>query len=375
MRELSDLLERTGLSTADDSPSTVFSSIVNLFRRLLHPRSAEMAVTIGPHGMPVVVPRVEFEPETTEVAPTYVPHDEAFECLNRALDGVDLSLWLVMDRLDEAFAGTPAAEIPALRALLRTYLDLLPYQHVRVKLFLRKDLFRRVIEGGFVNLTHVNAKRVDIIWDDAELWHMLYLRLRESQEFLSAIGIDRDDADAIFAKVFPPKVDPGTRKPTTYRWIMGRIRDGNDAKPPRNLIDLVQKSLDWAIRREERERSEYTDQLLLPAEALKAGLSALSKQRVEDTLLAEIGDEAYLIERFRSGKAEHNLQSLSDYLGLEGDELNEAVRFLRDVGFLESVGTSIFKVPMLYRDGLGITQGRAFTSPGEVANDDEEEED
>jgi hypothetical protein len=156
---------------------------------------------------------------------------------------------------------------------------------------------------------------------------------------------------------------------------MGRIRDGNDAKPPRNLIDLVQKSLDWAIRREERERSEYTDQLLLPAEALKAGLSALSKQRVEDTLLAEIGDEAYLIERFRSGKAEHNLQSLSDYLGLEGDELNEAVRFLRDVGFLESVGTSIFKVPMLYRDGLGITQGRAFTSPGEVANDDEEEED
>ena len=92
MRELSDLLERTGLSTADDSPSTVFSSIVNLFRRLLHPRSAEMAVTIGPHGMPVVVPRVEFEPETTEVAPTYVPHDEAFECLNRALDGVDLSL-------------------------------------------------------------------------------------------------------------------------------------------------------------------------------------------------------------------------------------------------------------------------------------------
>jgi hypothetical protein len=78
MRELNNLLERTGLSTADDSPSTVFSSIVNLFRRLLHPKSAEMAMTIGPHGMPVVVPRIEFDTETAETTPSYVPHEEAF---------------------------------------------------------------------------------------------------------------------------------------------------------------------------------------------------------------------------------------------------------------------------------------------------------
>lgn len=370
MAQLDLLLEKTSLRSADDSPDTVFSSIINLFRRLRNPKSAEANITITPDGMPIIVPRIEFGAPDNGETLDYVPHEQAFALLNEALGEVDLSLWLVLDRLDEAFAGKPLAEVPALRALLRTYLDLQPYSNVRLKLFVRKDLFRRVIAKGFVNLTHVNARKVEITWDEDSLAHLLFRRLGENVDLLQAAGLNGEDPSQLFDAVFPPQVDPGKRKPRTFTWMMGRIRDGNDVKPPRNLIDLVQKSLEAAIRKEERDKTEYVRAPLIPSDALKAGLRALSKQRVEDTLLAEAGDQALLVERFRSSKAEHNDESLGVQLGVKGDEFKETVLFLRNIGFLEQVGAN-YKIPMLYRDGLGITQGKAFDPHAPADEEDE----
>ncbi len=153
---------------------------------------------------------------------------------------------------------------------------------------------------------------------------------------------------------------------------MRRIRDGNDTKPPRNLIDLVVKSQQHQIRREERENNEYIGPPLIAPDALKAGLRSLSKQRVEDTLLAEAGPFAVHIERFRGSKAEHNNESLAALLGIRGDDLRDVVQVLSDIGFLESIG-STFKVPALYRDGLGIRQGKAFASDETPEDEDDDE--
>jgi hypothetical protein len=118
MDELDALLERTGLRSLDDSPNTIFSQIVNLVKRLTNPKSAEIAATITPDGLPVIAPRIEFAdaPQPEEL----VRHDEALRLLNDVLDEVDYSVWVVLDRLDEAFQGFPEAEVPVLRALLRT---------------------------------------------------------------------------------------------------------------------------------------------------------------------------------------------------------------------------------------------------------------
>jgi len=88
---------------------------------------------------------------------------------------------------------------------------------------------------------------------------------------------------------------------------------------------------------------------------------ALSQERVEDTLLAEAGDYASTIERFRGGKAEHNEESLTSLVEVEAAEVRTAVTPLVELGFLEKAGES-YKVPMLYREGLSITQGKAFAS-------------
>jgi hypothetical protein len=373
MSELDELLSSTGLRSQDDSASTVFSQLINLVRRLARPEAAEVAVTWTPEGIPIVSPRVEFADEAkTEVV--RIEHDRALRLLDEVLAEVDLSLWLVIDRLDEAFQGFPGAEVPALRALFRTYLDLLEFERVRMKLFVRKDLFRRIIAGGFVNLTHINAKKIEIVWDDDDLFDLLCRRLGENESLLAAFGLTTDSPRVeVFQAVFPEKVEMAERKPTTWNWMLARIQDGNGIKPPRNLIDLVDKARDAQVRREAREEHEYEGQPLVAPDALKRGLAALSSERVEDTLLAEAGDYAEAIDRFRRGKSEHNLESLSETLGVEVDEVDALLTPLTEIGFLERVGTN-FKIPMLYRSGLEVTQGKAFQTGSAEADVRDEDE-
>lgn len=322
---------------------------------------------MDPSGIPIIGTRLEFgENEDFEQLSR---HDDALRLLNRILDRWDTTVWIVLDRLDEAFQGQSSLETPALRALLRTYLDFNEFSRMRIKLFVRRDLFGRITAGGFVNLTHINARKIEITWDEDDLWSLLHKRLTESKEFIASLGAPANDAYSVFNSVFPEQVDPGTRKPTTWTWMMGRIRDGSGVKPPRNLIDLVLKSRESQLRREERSPREYVNgSPLIEADSLKRGLEALSNQRVEDTLLAEAGEAAEDIEVFRRGKAEHNADTLRDLLG---PEYEDKVRLLQQLGFLEPVGTN-YKIPMIYRSGLEITQGKAFTPQ---ADSEEEEED
>jgi hypothetical protein len=220
-----------------------------------------------------------------------------------------------------------------------------------------------------VNLIHINARKVEIVWDDDDLFDLLCRRLEENGQVVSDIGLAGEPRTAIFHAVFPEKVDQGEKKPTTWNWMLSRIRDANGIKPPRNLIDLVSKAQDAQVRREAREDHEYDGQPLIGADALKRGLEALSNERVEDTLLAEAGDLAPLVERFRGGKAEHNLETLAMTLAKTEPEAKDLVKPLAEIGFIEPVGSN-FKVPMLYRSGLAITQGAAFSKQ----SDDEDED-
>ena len=146
MNALDQILRSTGLKSADDTPSTVFSQLVNVVRRLAKPSSAGVAITWTPGGIPIIAPHVEWTDDAhTEVA--RIEHDHALGVLDQVLQEIGYTVWLAVDRLDEAFLGFPGAKIPALRALVGTYLDLLAFEHIRLKLFVRKDLFRRIIEG------------------------------------------------------------------------------------------------------------------------------------------------------------------------------------------------------------------------------------
>jgi hypothetical protein len=352
------VLKNADLRSLDHTALSVFARIVEWAKKKLDgAKSAQL--TLGMPEGPSVTPKLEFSSETA--GPKTVRYEEAITILDRALSSHNLTCWVALDRLDEAFHGAPAVEIRALRALFRVFLDLMPFKQLRLKLFVRRDLFRKVTEGGFVNLTHVNARKIEITWDEDDLKNLVCKRVRGNPEFLEEVGLAKDASNAqIFESMFPDQVDPGERKASTWPWMMSRIRDGNDLKPPRNLVDLVKKAQEAQMRREERESQEYArGSPIIGSEALKRGLSSLSEERVNDTLLAEIGEYAKYVQKFRDGKAEHNESSLAATLGIAHDQVRAYAKVLTEIGFLEQVGEN-YKIPMLYRDGLNVTQGKAF---------------
>jgi hypothetical protein len=376
MEELDELLTQIGLRSKDSTASTIFSQVANLFRRLTNPDAAEVTMAMTPQGLPIITARAEFGEADGEGGADeagFIEHDKALRLLDEVLAESGYKMWLVLDRLDEAFVGFPEAEIPALRALFRSYLDFQEFEHVRLKLFVRRDLFGRIIDGGFVNLTHVNARKVEILWDDEDLFDLLCRRIEENEGLMSDLGLDGRPREELFDAVFPDQVDPGEKRPTTWNWMLTRISDGNGIRPPRNLIDLATKAHEAQQRREAREDREFAPgEALIAGDALKRGLEALSSERVQDTLLAEAGNYANTINLFRDGKAEHNLASLATILGIPEDGALTAAKPLIDIGFLEQAGES-FKVPMLYRDGLNITQGKAFEAgAGHAGAEDDE---
>lgn len=372
LEKLDKLLSDTGLRSADDKPSTIFSKIVNIIQRVVMPKSAEVDMTLSETGIPIVTPRIVFGGNAEgQYKSKEVPHESALRLLNSCLDELGISVWVALDRLDEAFQGFPEVEIPALRALMRTYLDLLEFDRFRLKLFVRRDLFRRIIGDGFVNLTHLNARKKEIIWDEADLLNLLARRIRDGNKFMDYMQASALSDQDLFYKIFPPKVDQAERKPTTLNWVMSRIRDGNDVRPPRNLIDLVSMAREEQLRADSRSPRQLTGDIsLVNSEAIRAAQARLSIRRVEDTLIAEAGAEiARFIDKFRRAKAEQNLQSLEEILSLSGAPLQNAIRQLVEIGFLEEL-RSTWKVPMLYREGLEVTQGKAFASENAVDDDD-----
>jgi hypothetical protein len=376
LAQIEEILDLAGLKVGDYRPETVFQRLRTTFMAFLKPKEVEGKVSLLENGLPVASGKIvpDYGEEHDEGG--FIPYDYALTLLEGALDDLGLHMWVAFDRLDEAFQGAPDHEIPALRALLRVYLDLNHLKRVRLKLFIRNDLFSRVTEGGFVNLTHVNARRLELEWRPADLLDVLSKRIIENREVTEALEIEPEavDSDAarelLLTRVFPEKVDAAANKPTTWNWILSRIRDGQDVRPPRNLIDLVEFARLTQLREDERQRTEWTGPPLIDRDAIKHGLSRLSAARVEDTLQAEYPNLQMYFELFRGGKAEQNRDSLAELIGGDAPRLQEAIDMLVRCGFLERIGES-WKVPMLYRDGLDITQGKAF-APDEPVDEEEE---
>jgi hypothetical protein len=364
-QKLEVILSKIGLLSIDDSAATVFSSLMACLKEITSPHAVGVEITFNEFGFLVLTPKIEFGRPVSDPGPRteaeHYSHTEAYDILEQLLSESNLTIWVMMDRLDEAFVGRPDVEKPALRALIRTFMDLLAYKHLKIKLFVRNDLLRKITQDGFVNLTHVNARKMVILWDDHDLYAMLCERIRNNREIVRSMGLQRAKCSDLFDWVFPKKVDAGENRPSTWNWMLSQIRDGNGVKAPRNLIDLSIMAQEEQLRYERRSpRSYVVGQPLIEPRALKQALVRLSKQRLEDTLLAEYGqDVKTAIRAFQNSKAEHNEQSLAALFGIETHIVRLWANILMDIGFLEHLGNT-YKIPPLYRPGLNITQGKAF---------------
>ncbi len=278
-----------------------------------------------------------------------------------------LSLWLMVDRLDEIFPRRSPVERVALRGILRAS-RLFSSSTVRVKIFLRDDMLEQTVSGGdgFTALTHVTARQADTLrWDDDQILAMVVKRFYANQAIADYLKVDRGQLDASasyrkqsFAKLFPPTVFKGKKQSPTIRWICNRCADGRGVVTPRDVLDLL-------IRAKQRQLNDYAaepdgmSEHIIGAAAIQYGFEELSKRKKETYIEAEFPHFWKEIKKFEGGKTVYNAVALQSLLGKDWRNVTDN---LLAVGFFargKMSGEEVFTIPFLYRHGMNLTQGQA----------------
>ncbi|MGB8028850.1 MAG: hypothetical protein WCF30_04215 [Terracidiphilus sp.] len=120
--------------------------------------------------------------------PEYV--NEIKQRLEMILEKAGLSLWLMVDRLDEIFPRRSDVERSALRGILRAT-RFFSSTTIRVKIFLRDDMLEQIVRNpeGFTALTHVTARQADTLrWTDDQILALVVKRFFANQSFANFLG-------------------------------------------------------------------------------------------------------------------------------------------------------------------------------------------
>ena len=303
---------------------------------------------------------------TNDSLPSYA--NDIKSALEEVLKSCDLSLWLMVDRLDEVFPRRSEVEKRALRGLLKA-INYFRSPSIRVKVFLRDDMLEEIVSSGegFTALTHVTARQSDTLrWGEEQIKTFVVKRFSANDALVKHLNLDKEKLNAsatyrdeCFYKIFPPTVHKGTNQSSTIRWIYNRCSDGKGVVTPRDVLDLL-------IRAKQRQQDickadpDGDVGCIIGASALQYGFEELSKRKRDTYLSAEFPHLWQHIQKFSEGKTQYSESAIKKLLG--SAKWQKVTDDLLSIGFLsKSVrrGKTSFDIPFLYRHGMKLTQGNA----------------
>lgn len=370
-KQLEEALATEGLIKGTLSLGGLLKGVAEYVRRVLNPRSLEGGieidpVTLQPTGFKGSIVFSELGKE--DGVSGFRSVDKLLQLADTAFTSSRLNSWILLDRLDVAFAENVQLEENALKALFRVYLDLLGYDSIKLKIFLRTDIWSRITESGFREASHI-TKTLTIDWDRNALLNLIIRRVlfNESmqgtyQVTANAVLDSVDSQKILFYKIFPDQVDIGSNKPETLDWILTRTRDGSKVNAPRELIHFLNSLRDTQVRRFERGETEPSGDVMFERISFKEALPEVSKVRLEQTIYAEYPSQKEKIERLRGEKTKQTPTSLSSIFNVSVDSAVVIANSLAGIGLFELRGTKSdpeYWVPFLYRDALDLIQGTA----------------
>ncbi|MGH6845450.1 MAG: P-loop ATPase, Sll1717 family, partial [Methylocella sp.] len=349
--------------------SSLLQAAQDLARRLFKSESVEGGLTIDPAtGLPNgITGKITLrEPAAALRDLGFLTADRLIAYANTALEDAGMQIWLLLDRLDVAFAETHELERNALRALFRVYRDLAEHDAIKLKIFLRSDIWSRINEGGFREASHI-TKFVVLDWSQASLLNLVIRRLISNPALEQALSIDRErilsDFNAqrdLFYRVFPPQVDQGSKKPPTLDWMISRCADGARKTAPRELIHLLTSLREKEISRLERGEPQAPGEQLFDRSVFKEALSIVSETRYHQNLIAEYPNLKDILTKLNGEKTEQTADSLAELWEMNRDQAEAQAFKLVEIGFFELRGpkdAQTFWVPFLFRDALSMSQG------------------
>jgi len=371
IRKVIGTLEESGLLPRETTLSKLLRSVVDYVRHLFRVESFEVGATPDPAtGMPSFTGKITFrEPDSAQQRLGMVSVDELLQLVNTALEQSRLSVWVLLDRLDVAFAESKTLEHNALRALFRVYSDLQAFDHLSFKIFLRNDIWQLITTEGFRGASHI-TRTVTISWDEESLLNLVIRRalnnpaLREfynvsHTEILSSAQKQSD----LFYRVFPPKIDNRPNSTPLFNWILTRTQDASRQTAPRELIHLLSCARGHQLKTLEVGGNEPQGEVLFDASALLDALPDVSKTRFEQTLLAEYPGMRNWLERLENQRTSQTPETLATLWRVDKEKALDIAAKLVEIGFFEKrrslKGEPTFWVPFLYRDALNMIRGSA----------------
>lgn len=191
-------LEEANLLPQNASLGQYFKSARRLIWSYLFPEkeSVDWTLAIEPAtGFPIVTRKASYRAkELAEQTRTDLPLDDLIFAANKALNDSGWTLWILFDRLDVAFNDSPDIERNALRALFRLYNDFKAFDSVRLKIFVRDDIWSRISEGGFAEASHI-TKTTTITWNYENLVNLFVRRLLNNASMLEYLDIEAAEGD------------------------------------------------------------------------------------------------------------------------------------------------------------------------------------
>ena len=362
-------LEAAQLLEREYDLAGIIRTAQDLARKLFRAEFAEGGLAIEPAtGLPTgVTGKITFREPSAELRNRgFLTVDRLLKMANAALDAAGVKIWLLLDRLDVAFAETHDLERNALRALFRAYLDLNEHVTIKLKIFLRSDIWSRIVDGGFREASHI-IRFVVLEWSQASLLNLIIRRVMNNPQLIEKFGIDREGTlrdfaaqKALFYRLFPEQVDQGSRKSSTLDWMISRCADGKGKTAPRELIHLLTALQEKEISRLERGEPAAPGDQLFDRSVFKEALPVVSETRFRQNLLAEYPELRPTLLRLEGEKTEQTVDSLAALWKVDHAEAEAVAVRLVDVGFFElRKDKQTYWVPFLFRDALSMSQGLA----------------
>lgn len=300
-----------------------------------------------------------------------IDYNYIFDEIDSILLKNNCRIWVMMDRLDDAFPDNSDESILALKSLLYAYKDICIHDNFKVKIFIRDDIFKNITVKGFTSLTHISSKTMaPIQWDREKIEQLLLERLLFNQEFKQYLlnnnikiegkskyeQLDEYEKNKIFNLLFRKQVDIGEKNPDTMGWIINHIKDGLNIFTPRDFINIIDTARQYQLQELKVNNRILVEDYLIGATALRKAYTKVSVEKLETQLYAEYPQYRNWIEKFKDSKAEHNEETLRKILG---KQWKFRVKKLVSIGFVEEKQNT-WKVPFIYREALNISQGKAF---------------
>ena len=282
------------------------------------------------------------------------------------LTSVSKKAWILIDRLDELYSGMPdmtERRERALQGLMAALLDFDEFSNIKVVVFLRSDIYKRL---SFTNKDHLSDRNVTIDWDINDLKLLIARRVATSEmirtwlqveEGAPKIGI-REAETVLNALLAREREDiPSTK----IEAIIDILRNSRGEVTPRDLIYLFSETR--SLQLEDIWRGIFNaSNPLLPTEMVKEAFKIISKDKVNDFVLGEFPEVQGIITQLEGRRsARFSRTSLEDILRIATNKsVDEILVTLYEIGIFRPLDSSFvqrarkFEIPILYRPALGL---------------------